>query len=249
MKTYKYSVIECNLRKLYRIFFPVPKSPWTSGFVDDICSVNLVPPQKLVSFFKSCINVLQSIKGQDIGDYLEFGVFNGNSIGSMYIANNELGIKSTRFFGFDSFEGLPKNSEKDDGGVWKQGFYSCTQNQTKKCLVNRGINIDSINLIPGWYDKTLNSDLIEKLKITNIGIVFVDCDTYISTKTVLNFIAPLIKSPMIICFDDWKLNNLDIKQLGEYKAFNEFMESNPKIVAKEINLYNRKSKTFILKIK
>jgi hypothetical protein len=85
------------------------------------------------------------------------------------------------------------------------------------------------------------------LKLGNFSIILIDCDTYSSSKTVLNFLAPLITSPFIICFDDWKLNDLDIKGQGEYRAFNEFYDDNRLwIRAQEITSYNRKSKAFLI---
>jgi len=74
----------------------------------------------------------------------------------------------------------------------------------------------------------------KKFNLQKIGLVFVDCDTCSSSKDVLNFLTPLTTEPAILCFDDWKLNNLDIKGLGEYKSFNEFLENNPYFEAEEI---------------
>ena len=218
---YRYSILQREVKRFYRKFFPVPVSPWTAGYVQDICAVNLVPPEKLVKFFEDCISLLKQVKGSDIGDYLEFGVFNGNSIGSMYLASKAAGTKSTRLFGFDAFEGLPAGSENEDGGVWKKGFYTCSFEQMSQCLLRRDVPAGEITWVKGWYDKTLNSDTAKRFNIMNLGIVFVDCDTYSSSKMVLDFIGPLITTPVIICFDDWKLNDLDVKGMGDYKSFNE----------------------------
>jgi hypothetical protein len=98
--------------------------------------------------------------------------------------------------------------------------------------------------VRGWYKETLNDETASKLNLRKIALAFIDCDTYSSSKAVLDFIAPFVTEPMIICLDDWKLNDLDLKGLGEYKSFNEFLESNPHLVAKEIRSYNRKSKSF-----
>jgi len=80
----------------------------------------------------------------------------------------------------------------------------------------------------------------------DIGMVFIDCDTYSSSKTVLDFLAPLIQKPAIFCFDDWKLYDMDIKGTGEYRSFNEFLEKHSHITAKEMKSYNRKSKSFLI---
>lgn len=231
---------------MYRRFFPVPKSPYTLGPVEDICSVHLTPPEKLKDFFSRCIHMLQKVKGDTIGDYLEFGVFNGNSLMSMHEAVTEAGLTNMRLFGFDSFKGLPAGSTNEDDGVWKKGMYSCSFEELQKCVERKNLSTEDITFIQGWYEDTLNADTAKKLQLQNIGIIFVDCDTYSSSKTVLDFIRPLLQQPMIICFDDWKLNDLDIKGLGEYKAFNEFLEKNPDISAQSIQSYNRKSRSFFL---
>ncbi|MGV7229102.1 MAG: TylF/MycF/NovP-related O-methyltransferase [Nitrospirales bacterium] len=243
---HRYSPLKRRAKEIYRKFFSVPRSPWTDGAVEDISAVHLVPPETLVDFFTRCLGILKDLKGDDIGDYLEFGVFNGSSIGSMHIARKDSKNFSMRLFGFDAFEGLPAGSEKEDGGVWKQGFYACSLEDMKACLVKRGISPDDIQWVKGWYDETLSDSLARQVNLSNLGIVFIDCDTYSSSKTVLNFVAPLIQRPVIICLDDWKLNDLDIKGLGEYKSFNEFLEENPHLNAQKISSYNRKSESFLI---
>lgn len=119
----------------------------------------------------------------------------------------------------------------------------------KECLQRKDINPNKITWIKGWYEYTLNKQTIKELNLKKIGIVFIDCDTYSSSKAVLDFIAPLLKEEAIICLDDWKLNDLDIKGMGEYKAFNEFLEANTHLQAKEIKSYNRKSKSFLITLK
>mgnify|MGYP001575715044 CR=1 FL=1 len=243
---FRYSPLKRNLKKLYRKFNPVPRSPWTAGHVEDICAVNLVPPQTLVDFFQDCVKRLQKVKGGEIGDYLEFGIFNGNSIGSMSLACKAMDLKSIRLFGFDAFEGLPAGSENEDDGVWKKGFYTCSFEQMQSCLSRRNVDPNSITWINGWYNQTLSPETIQKYELQNIGIVFIDCDTYSSSKAVLDFIGPLLTAPVILCFDDWKLNDLDIKEMGEYKSFNEFLDGHPKLDVQEIKSYNRKSKSFLV---
>jgi hypothetical protein len=217
------------------------------GAVEDICNIHLVPPEVLKTFFTGCIHRLKKLKGDEIGDYLEFGVFNGASLSSMYIAAKKEQLQSMRFFGFDAFEGLPAGAEDEDDGVWKKGFYACSFEKMKECLKRKQIDPENIHWVKGWYENTLQEKTVHEFGIKNIGIVFIDCDTYSSSKTVLDFIAPLIKEAMIICLDDWKLNNLDIKGMGEYKSFNEFLDKNTHLEAQEIPSYNRKSKSFLIK--
>lgn len=242
---YRYSAIQTQLYKLYRSVFPVPRSPWTMGAVNDICAVHLVPPAVLESFFQEMLQRLHEMNGESAGDYLEFGIFNGSSIGSMVKAADAQG-EQMRFFGFDAFEGLPEHAENEDAGVWKQGFYACSYNDMRACLERRDIDPDRITWVNGWYKDTLTPELAEQHTL-NPGLVFIDCDTYSSSKAVLDFLAPQIVQPTILCFDDWKLNDLDVKGMGEYQSFNEFLETHTHLEAVEIKSYNRKSKTFIVR--
>ena len=243
---YRYNSFQKFWKIIYRHFCPVATSPWTKWHVDDICDINLVPPEKLKSFFSRCIQILQNIKGEDIGDYLEFWVFNGSSLSSMYLTANKMKLNSMRFFGFDAFQGLPAWSEKEDDGVWEKWFYACSFDDMANCIRRKNIDPDDIHWIKWRYSDTLNATLVENYSLTNIAIVFIDCDTYSSSKTVLDFLSPLICSPAIFCFDDRKLNDLDIKGMGEYRSFNEFLETNKHLQAKEIQSYNRKSKSFLI---
>jgi O-methyltransferase len=246
-RTLRYSWIGRIARTLYRrLISPVPTSPYTLGEVEDMCAVHLVPPDDLRFFFQDAIEILRKRKGGAIGDYLEFGVFNGSSLGSMYEAALMLRERDMRYFGFDSFQGLPKEAEHEDSGVWKKGFYTCSREQTEECLRQRRIYLDRITFVEGWYNETLTPATRERLELKNLGIVFIDCDAYSSAKSVLDFIEPLIGEPCIICFDDWKLYDTDLRNDGEYRAFNEFLEAHPEIQFEEIESYNRKSRSFLV---
>lgn len=246
--SFRYNPIQKWAKIIYRKFNPVPGSPWTKGYVDDICKINLVPPETLKTFFAGCIKMLQDLKGENVGDYLEFGVFNGSSLGSAYLTAKKLNLESMRFFGFDAFKGLPKGTDEEHD-VLQKGFYACSFEKMKECLKRRNVNPDEVIWVKGWYNETLNEKTLKKHDISKIGIVFVDCDTYSSSKAVFDFLAPLITAPAIFCLDDWKLYDMDIKGTGEYKSFNEFLEANTHLEAKEIKSYNRKSKSFLVQPK
>jgi hypothetical protein len=57
---------------------------------------------------------LDRIKAAGVtGDYYEFGLYRGHSLWSAQQAADRLGISGMRFFGFDSFEGLPEIEAND----------------------------------------------------------------------------------------------------------------------------------------
>jgi len=246
--TYRYKSWEKFLRKLYRGLRPIPSSAWTHGIIDDICEVNLTPIGELVRFFEKCLIVLEDLRGKEIGDYLEFGVFNGASMTGAYLAVKNIKNAKMRLVGFDSYQGLPPETD-EDGSFLQKGFYTCSFEEMKSCLRIRGVDPNRITWVNGWFKDTLNNQTVENYELTSPGIVFVDCDTYESSKAVLDFVAPLITKPAVFCFDDWKLYNMDLDETGEYKAFNEFLEENPHLKAKEIKSYNRKSRSFLVRSK
>src|SRR3989338_9393182 len=168
---FRYNPIQRWAKIIYRKFNPVLGSAWTKGKVDDICKINLVPPETLKSFFSDCIKTLQGIKGKEIGDYLEFGVFNGSSLGSAYLTAKKLNLNSMRFFGFDAFQGLPEETDEEHD-VLQKGFYACSFEKMKECLKRRNVNPNDVIWIKGWYKDTLNDKTIKKHNIKKIGIVF-----------------------------------------------------------------------------
>lgn len=242
--SFRYNPTQKLLIKIFRALRPSVPSAYTKGPIDDICKVTFSDPAEMQQFFVSCINLLKKEREGDIGDYLEFGVFNGTSMANMYFAAKEIGTSSIRQFGLDAFEGLPDMQEKD-ADVFQKGFYACSFEQLQECLRRKGVDQSNMIWIKGWYDEVLTPALATEYKI-NPGIIFIDCDTYDSSRIVLNFVAPLIKKPTIISLDDWRLYDLDLRGEGEYRSFNEFLESNPQFKAKEIPSYKRNSRSFLI---
>ena len=91
-----------------------------------------------------------------VGDYLEFGVFRGDSLICMDRARREAGL-SFRLFGFDSFEGLPELAPEDQG--WTSGSFRSNYGSTRRRLTKNGIDWSRTVLVKGWYDETLTPEL------------------------------------------------------------------------------------------
>lgn len=230
------------LRYAARKINPIPSPPKWQDY-EDICKVELVPHEKLVSMYKKVISD-HWFEAREIV-HLEFGVFNGTSLSAAYYAYQELQL-NFKIIAFDSFQGLPNESCEDDLGAWKPGEYYCSRAVAENCLIGRGVNLDQIEIVEGWYSEILNDELKDKLKLIRADVVFIDCDTYLSSKAVLDFISPLIEGKILICLDDWRLHDLDLYELGEKKAFSEFMSSRPDLISNQIKSYNRKSQSFIV---
>lgn len=177
------------------------------------------------------------------GDYYEFGVYKGDSIipASIMAKNNNLKM---RFFGFDSFNGLP-NPRKEEIEFEKGSF-----NVSKKYTINR-INYfkaKEIKLIKGFFEKTLNEKTKEDYKMEKAKIVYIDSDLYKSCKEALNFSKSLLQDGTIIMFDDWYCfggkNNR-----GEQKAIKEWLLDNKDIKLNEFMSFSWTGKAFFVEIK
>jgi hypothetical protein len=191
------------------------------------------------------IQELELTLGTRLGDYAEFGVYNATSMICMYRALAAAQVVDTHMVGFDSFKGLPSDAPNDDGGVWSAGQFACSYEVATANLVASGVPADKYTLVPGWYRDTLA--IPSSTYFTQpVSIVFIDCDTYQSARNALAFIGPQLSSTSCIVFDDWRLHDLDLKGMGECKAFAEFLDQNTNFSWKAKRAYNRKSQAFIL---
>lgn len=136
----------------------------------------------------------------------EFGVWKGESIN--YLA--PLFYPKT-IFGFDSFKGLEEDFSLD---YLKGGF---NQNGVPPLVE------ENVKLVVGSFSDTLPTWLKEHPGI--FSFINIDCDTYQSTKTILNFLGPeRIVSGTVILFDEyigfpgWKDH--------EFKAWQEYCNKN-----------------------
>lgn len=195
----------------------------------------LVPADTLQRKYRDALqSMTQALGAENLGDYLEFGVYQGTSLSCMFAASQDLGLKHFRLFGFDSFEGLPPTAQSEDAQVWRPGEFRSSLDYTTEYLTHKGVDWNRVILIKGWFDDTLTEGTIRKYNITKTSVIMMDCDLYSSTKTALAFCKPLIKDQVIIFFDDWFSRDLADKNLGERKAFEEFLKENSQFTAEEI---------------
>ena len=74
-------------------------------------------------------------------------------------------------------------------------------------------------------DTEENLVIQNKYNLETASLIMIDCDLYSSTRDALTFCKSLMKDITIIIFDDW-LPGLEKQNLGEKKAFEEFMDNN-----------------------
>jgi hypothetical protein len=151
------------------------------------------------------LSIANFFKKQTIGLYLEYGVFQGESISKV----SNIMPNAWVLYGFDSFEGLPEK--------WREGFDkgSFTLNGNIPKLQ------DNISLVKGWFENTIPEWIISHQKYTRVDILHIDCDLYSSTKTILYNLDYLIKPEHTIIVFDELINypgyeDHEIKALYEY---------------------------------
>jgi O-methyltransferase len=209
--------------------------------------VRLVPETSLRDLLAKAIGTLAQRSGaESLGDYLEFGVYNGTSLISMYRELESAGLHHVRLFGFDSFQGFPANAATEDEGRWQPGRCYCPLEFTTAVLEAEGIDWKKVVLVPGWFTDTLNAETVTRLRIRKASVIMIDCDLYSSTKAALTFCAPFIQDEALIMFDEWNPRGLEGKTLGERKAFQEFLEESGCFSATPFGKYGPRTQTFLV---
>ncbi|WP_460219687.1 TylF/MycF/NovP-related O-methyltransferase [Psychroserpens sp. MEBiC05023] len=136
--------------------------------------------------------------------YCEFGVFEGASIKYWSTLNTNV---LSKFFGFDTFSGLPESWDNFTGGL-KKGFFD-TKGETP--------NIDDtrVSFYKGLFQDTLPG-FLESYDSNNVLIVNIDADLYSSTLFVLTQMHKHLKKGSIIIFDEFS------SVLHEFRAFEDY---------------------------
>ena len=203
--------------------------------------MNLQPDgERLYELLRQELRRLRERLGADaLGDYLEFGVYQGNSLIQMHRALRDEGLDDVRLFGFDSFAGLPETAE--DEGVWSAGQYRADVDFTRDRLREAGVDESRTVLVPGFFSETLTPELLATHGIRRATVVMVDCDLYSSAREALAFTEPLLGEEAVILFDDWHSTADDE---GEQRAFAELLASHPELEAEPAGTYTDAAQVF-----
>jgi hypothetical protein len=178
--------------------------------------------------------------------YFEFGTGSGNTLQRAIASLRDHPGSSIVLF--DSFEGLPEPAHDADKHVlWEKGEFAFTQDYIRTIVRKAGFAVERVRFVPGFFEKSLTSELREDLAKTPPAFVTIDVDFYTSTVEVLTWIAPLLSSGTLIYFDD--LHAFDCRpDYGQLRALNEFNAHNSEgqlvphpILGNRIYVYYRKN--------
>jgi hypothetical protein len=121
-------------------------------------------------------------------DYLEFGVFEGASMARWCALNQNA---ASRFFGFDSFEGLPE----DWHSGMRRGAFS-TGGKPPEIADPR------VSFVAGWFQQSLRGFMASYRPQSQL-VIHIDCDLYSSTLYCLTTLDPVISTGTLIVLDDF----------------------------------------------
>ncbi len=148
---------------------------------------------------------LNRIEGRSF-DFLEFGVFKGESISAIATLNPHPNV---RLFGFDSFEGLPRD--------WMNDFPRGKFTLGGQIPENRD---QRIQFIKGWFDQTLPTFLSSYVPQDQLWI-HMDADLYGSSMTVLAHLNRYIQPGSLLMFDDFQNLTHDFKALCDFEEMSD----------------------------
>ena len=160
------------------------------------------------------------------GDYVEFGSWGCNTLRLAYHAS--LGRGADRhFWAFDSFQALPVTGDpRDVHPALRAGVGANGVEEFYETCSSFGVPREAYTAVEGYFEDTL-PPLGRDGRPDDIALVYVDCNIYSSTVTVLEFLEPRLKPGMIIGFDDFFLLSGETGVSGEREALNEFLVAHP----------------------
>ena len=135
-------------------------------------------------------------------NYLEFGVADGQSFNWWMTINTH---QDSRFYGFDTFTGLPENF-----GPFKKGAFNAGRIPVIKD--GRG------KFYQGLFQQTLPG-FLKSFDNSRKLIVMLDADLYSATLFTLTCLAPYLKKDDIIFFDEF------VVPTHEFMAYQHFISS------------------------
>jgi O-methyltransferase len=132
------------------------------------------------------------------GDIVECGVYNGGSAAIMASLCEKSPI-SRNVWLFDSFEGLPKPSDKDgDEAPAYEGWCHGDLSKVKEVLRKLRIPESRVHIVKGWFQDTFPS-----AQIRDIAILHIDADWYESVKLCLEKFYDSVQPGGYIILDDY----------------------------------------------
>jgi len=203
--------IPLSRKKRISHFFIRNFSPFLEKINHNARFVNYVESHSEIPRFRARNEVHEYINSNYFGngkepvDYLEFGVYQGASVKLWSEINKN---PASRFFGFDSFEGLPE--------AWRRGF--------DKGAFDVGGAIPDIKdvraqFIKGWFQESL-PPFLDNFSAERRLLIHNDSDLYSATLYCLTTLDchKFLKPGTIVIFDEFGDPSHEFRALNDYAS-------------------------------
>lgn len=176
-------------------------------------------PRKLIRFYLNSFyrmehiyDVLKEVRDRHIGKrtILEFGTNEGYSLTKMLYATKFMKLADrVTVHGFDSFEGMPSPKDQRDRNIivdqeeWIEGQFKGKYEVLDEYCSRRYTNY---KLHKGYFDQSITDEFLETLTREPPVLVWIDCDFYSSTVTVIKRLLPYLPNGCYLYFDEFEFN-------------------------------------------
>jgi hypothetical protein len=152
-------------------------------------------------------------------DYFEFGVCGGHSF-KWWLEHNK--NAASKFYGFDTFEGLPESF-----GPFGKGSMAVA-------LESLNINDPRASFYKGLFQNTL-VPFLEQYKSERKKLIHLDADLFSATLFALSQLYPYLQKGDIIMFDEFNVYN---HEFMAYRLFTECFYIKLKPISAQNNFYH-----------
>jgi O-methyltransferase len=170
----------------------------------------MVSLRRLENLYRVCTN-----PALPAGSLVECGVARGGCTALM----SHLSAGRRPVWGFDSFEGMPELSAKDEGSGEKWVGYHCSGPEglraCEESLRRFHAAGEWIQLVQGWFEHTL-ADHVARL--APIAVLRLDNDWYRSTRFCLEQLYPAVAVGGAVLIDDYHTFTGCRKAVDEFRA-------------------------------
>lgn len=159
---------------------------------------------------------LAGFLGQQPVDFLEFGVYRGDTMRQWLGLN---GHPQSRFWGFDSFSGFPQDWRTLARTVPRAEF------DTRGAIPD--IRDERVKFVKGFFQQSL-PPFLDAFSPRNRLILHLDADMYTSTLYVLAKMDKYLAPGSLLLFDEFSTG------IDEYRAFRDYSDAfcrSPKLIA------------------
>lgn len=150
--------------------------------------VSRLETERILSIARDCLAIE--------GDFVELGCYKGDT--SLMLAEVLQGLDKKLWI-YDSFEGLPEKSAKDESAAgvdFRRGELAVSKREVKARFLRAGLTVPKIK--KAWFSELKDEDLPEE-----IAFAFLDGDLYESIKDSLKLVEDKMVAGGVIMVHDY----------------------------------------------